>query len=146
MSGKSMERNLWIAVTFIVVMCTIRPIDAAQVYECKVNGQRIFSDQPCAADAAKREITVENTMSAREANIGSRSSTPQKAKSNRQRKTDVDDADDKRQARCQKLSGDKQTINSKLRAGYNNNQGERLRDRLRKVDNEYYDLRCSSLR
>jgi hypothetical protein len=130
----------------LIVVVHAAPSHAAQVYECKVNGQRIFSDQPCAADAAKREVTESNTMSAREANIGYRSSAIKTTDTKRQRSAEADHTADKRLARCAKLNNDKLTVNSKLRAGYKNNEGERLRDRLRKLDGEYYDLRCSSLR
>jgi hypothetical protein len=146
MSGKNREINIRIAIALIAAMCATLPTHAAEVYECRVNGQRIFSDQPCAADAAKREVTAANTMSAHEASIGYRSSAAQKTERKLPRKSDVDDVGEKRLARCTKLSNDKQTINSKLRAGYSNAQGERLHDRLRKVDNDYYELRCSSLR
>jgi hypothetical protein len=116
---------------------------APQVYECRINGQRVFSDQRCAADATQREMPQSNTMSAREAAIGYRSTT--KTPTKRKSAPDEVDAQAKRRARCEALRNDKSTLTSRLRAGYNVKQGERLRDRLRKVDGEYYDLRCSGL-
>jgi len=114
----------------------------AQVYECRVNGRHIFSDQPCAVDAAKREINATNTMSAREAEIGYKASPLEHGK----RKSVADDTDprDKQRQRCIKLSNDKQNVTSRLRSGYSNNQGERLRERLRKIEAEYFELKCSS--
>ena len=120
------------------------PTPTTHVYECRVNGQRLFSDQPCAAEAMQRDITVQNQISAQEAAIGYRSSSPVSTK--RKSAPDETGPNSKRQARCAVLLNDKRYLTSRLRAGYTNNQGERLRDRLRKVDSQYYDLRCSTAR
>jgi hypothetical protein len=115
---------------------------AQQVYECHISGQRVFSDQPCAADATRREVTITNTMQAKEADIGYKASP---AKSHKPKPfAGLADPHDKQRERCTKLSNDKQRINTQLRAGYTGKQGERLRERLRKIDGEYFDLRCSS--
>jgi hypothetical protein len=117
---------------------------ASQIYECRINGQRVFSDQRCAAEATQHEMSQSNTMNAREAAIGYHSTTTTSTK--RKSPPDEVDVNTKRQARCEKLRNDKSTLTSRLRAGYNVKQGERLRDHLRKVDGEYYDLHCSGLR
>lgn len=116
-----------------------------KVYECLRNGQRVFSDQPCAADAKQREINSSNRMSAREAAINYRGTgISGRAKLKQQRANDNDEVDS-RQQRCLVLQGNKDNINSRMRAGYKNDEGERLRARLRKVDSEYYQLRCRDL-
>lgn len=120
------------------------PSSIAQVYECRVNGQRVFSDQPCAADAAQRDITVQNSVNARDAVIDYRPTSSTQAK--RKSTSVVAEAKEKRQMRCEALQDEKSSLTSRLRAGYNVKQGERLRDRLRKVDSQYYDLRCSTRR
>jgi hypothetical protein len=36
--------------------------ELTQVYECKRDGQKVFSDEPCGDDATTREIPQPNTM------------------------------------------------------------------------------------
>lgn len=117
----------------------------ARVYECVINGQRVFSDQVCAADARQRDISAPNRMAAQEAAIGYRAVGKSSAIA-RQRVDAESSNDDVKRSQCDALLQDKNYINSRMRAGYTNNEGERLRARLRKIDSDYYDLRCRTLR
>jgi hypothetical protein len=152
MQWSVLSRSRWVmelAVAVAAVMfapvhrCHGESPPITQVYECRINDQRVFSDQPCGAGAARREVTTPNNMSAREAKIGYRSS---KSASTKRKSATEPASNAKRQARCDALLNEKSSLNSRLRAGYTNNQGETLRARLRKVDTQYYDLRCRFLR
>jgi hypothetical protein len=138
--------SLWVAAGLFTVMQLSHgeaSSSITQVYECRVSGQRVFSDQPCAIDADKRVVPTPNNMNMREAAIDYRPSTTLPTK--RKAATDEPNPHAKRKARCEALRNDKSKLTSRLRAGYTVKEGERLRERLRKVDSQYYDLRCSGL-
>ena len=115
---------------------------SARVYECWQQGQRVFSDQPCSADAATRDITIQNQMKANEARIDYHADSKH---SPRKVTDDATDSRAERREHCAKLDSKKQQLNSRMRAGYKAAQGERLREQLRQVDTKLYELRCSSL-
>lgn len=113
----------------------------ARIYECTIDGQRVFSDQVCAADARQRDISAPNRMTARETAIGYRAAAESTGTARSRAAAELSNGDVP-QARCAALLRDKNYINSRMRAGYTNNEGEHLRARLRLIDSEYYDLRC----
>ncbi len=114
-----------------------------QVYQCMQDGHKVFSDQRCGPDARTQAISVSNQMSAREAAIHYQAAPPGSTASRARRSASDADVDTERiTAQCAALQRDKDRINSRMRASYTNNEGERLRARLRRIDSEYYDLRC----
>jgi hypothetical protein len=111
-----------------------------QVYECKVEGRRIFSDQPCAADAKQRDIGESNRMDAQPVSITTPDAPVKKKR--------VVDSSDKKQrvARCNRIREQLENIRSQERAGYTAKQGERLRERRVKLDEQYRSQRCERYR
>ena len=112
----------------------------AHVYECVANGQRVFSDQVCGDDAQQREIAPSNRMVATDTrNLHTALRTQKK------RASSNNDALESRKQRCAKLRSNKESLTERMRAGFSARQDEKLHERLRKVDNDYYELRCSGL-
>jgi hypothetical protein len=111
--------------------------NGAAVYECKVNGQRIFSDQRCSEDATQREISTPNGMTAPKVTT-SKSSAPVA----RRQSSDSSSDTDKRRETCRKIRQQIDDVHSHMRTGYTAAQGERLNQRLRKLNERYAQQRC----
>src|SRR6267154_5939256 len=124
----------------------------AHVYQCTLDGQRAFSDQPCGTDSKARDIAAPNRMDASE--LGDAAHHERAAAARVTRRVDRDAAFDSnadktnadKNSRCATIANDKERITARMRAGYSGKEGERLRDRLRKVDSDYFELRCSRYR
>ncbi|HEX2584997.1 MAG TPA: hypothetical protein VHL14_07690 [Steroidobacteraceae bacterium] len=116
---------------------------AIQIFECTVNGQRVFSDHSCGDDSVQRNVLVANTMEATKV-TSEKSVTSKKPRTNRPAAST--DERDKRRQHCARIQKSRDAINDKMRAGYTAKQDERLHDRLRKLNDDYFELRCSSVR
>ena len=117
---------------------------STHVYECKVNGQRVFSDHACGDDAVERDVTVSNRMDAvKLSSSGTKTTTSHSTRKRRDTGTDVQD---KRRQQCARIQTSRDALNEKMRTGYTAKQDERLHQRLRKLDDGYFKLRCSGLR
>jgi len=119
---------------------------ATRVYQCTKNGERVFSDQPCGPDAQARDVAVVNRMDAVAVKVTSNSRIDPRLNSHvvRHRSTQPkSEALDAVEQRCKKIGRDKAAIDSRMRSGYSAAQGERLRERLRKLGDEHFELRCS---
>jgi len=143
---KSKGSFILVAIAFALVNSHVAAADpATHVYECKVDGQRVFSDHECGDDATERDVVVTNRMDATKPSPeGSKSSKPQRTQHKRS-SADVDDKDKRRQ-QCARIQSSRDALNDKMRAGYTGKQDERLHQRLRKLDDDYFRLRCSSVR
>jgi hypothetical protein len=73
-----------------------------------------------------------------------KSVTSKKPRTNR-RVASTDERDQRRQ-QCARIQKSRDAINDKMRVGYTAKQDERLHDRLRKLNDDYFELRCSSVR
>jgi hypothetical protein len=116
----------------------------ATVYECRQNGIRVFSDSRCGTGAEVRTVHAPNRMDAQaifvdpeptEAVAGS-TAPPQRAPAE----------EPVQKMQCREIQALKDQINARMRAGYGAAEGEHLRDRLRKLDDEYYALHCRTTR
>lgn len=112
------------------------------VFECRTEGQRVFSDRRCGPNVEVRAIGVPNRMDAQDTSI---LSTPEAvlARSQYERRdaTDVP-ATGGNQGECQALEQEKNSIDARMRSGYTSQEGEWYRERLRAIAARYYDLRC----
>jgi hypothetical protein len=115
----------------------IHNADATSVYECMINGQRVFSDQRCGNDAQQRKIDTPNSMPAADIRV-SKTEQPIKA---RRANLGSDDYAKKRLA-CRRIREQIDAVHSHMRTGYNAAQGERLNDKLRKLNERYAQQRC----
>jgi len=117
---------------------------AVQVFECNINGQRVFSDHACGDDAVQRDIEVANRMDA--VKVSSHSASKEKTpRSSRKHSEAGNDDHDKRRQQCARIQKSRDSLHDKMRAGYTAKQDERLHDRLRKLNDDYFQLRCSGV-
>ena len=115
-----------------------------QVFECNINGQRVFSDHACGDDAVQRDVAVANRMDAVKV-TGNKSSEANSSRPSR-RPAAGNDEHDKRRQQCARIQKSREALMDKMRAGYTARQDERLHTRLRKLNDDYFELRCSSVR
>ncbi len=118
---------------------------AIHIYECIVNGQHVFSDHVCGDNAVDRDVVVVNRMDKVDSRLVNTHSVdakpPQPKHIHSQRGAD---AVNTRQQRCAKIRKSKEALNDRMRAGFSARQDEKLHERLRKLDDDYFELRCSS--
>ena len=113
----------------------------ATVFECRVNGQRIYSDQRCGSKAEEHSIQAPNRMDPQDTSM---LSSPEAvlARSRSERTYAEVPVIDPARADCSSIEEEKNSINARMRAGYTSPEGEWFRDRLRVLAARYYELRC----
>ena len=112
---------------------------ATHVYQCVINGQRVFSDHVCGDDAVERDVTVTSRMDT----IKTPASKVTTSRSRRKQSSSSES--DTRRQRCLRISKAKDALVERMRAGYTAKQDERMHNQLHKLDNEYFELRCSGV-
>lgn len=115
----------------------------AKVFRCEVNDVVTFSDRPCGPDAQVHEPDGTRVSVFAAPPIAKRSSLSAKTP---RRDTKQSDAiamlQAKHKERCTRIERSLNDIRSKMRAGYDVRQGERLRDRQRKLTQQRRDEKC----
>jgi len=113
----------------------------ATVFECRANGQRIYSDRRCGPNADEHPILAPNRMDAQDTNI---LSSPDEvlARSQSERTNAREPVFDAARSECGSIEQQKNSINARMREGYTSPEGEWYRERLRALDTRYYELRC----
>ncbi len=115
----------------------------AQIFRCVVDDVVTFSDRPCAADAVQHlpndqwvsTVKVEQTAS------GVRSVPPvSRLRKSSGRSIAADQA--KHKENCARIERSLRDMRSQMRAGYDAKQGERLRERQRRLNDERREKRC----
>jgi hypothetical protein len=113
----------------------------ATVFECRVRGQRIYSDQRCGPEADERPIQAPNRMDSQDTSILS-SPDVVLERSRSERGSTEEPVVNSARSECDRIEQEKNSINARMREGYGSPEGERLRDRLRLLGDRYYDLHC----
>jgi hypothetical protein len=130
---------------FLFALCAlatnVHADTVTHIYECIVNGEHVFSDHACSDNAIERSVTVTSRMDSVRLTARSKPEHNSNRVHTSRRSSDVDE----RRVRCAKIRKARDTVNDQLRAGFTARQDERLHDRLRKLDGEYFELRCSSV-
>jgi hypothetical protein len=116
------------------------------VYECVVNGQRVVSDRPCAADAQTRTLVVEQpdpreVARLREQQRQAQPST-EPAYSAPSASTGRAGSGPNSQSACAAVDRQIEALNARMRQGYSAPQGERYREQWHALKQRRYDLGC----
>jgi len=138
-----MKRMIFV-LALVLTAHTVAADPATHVYQCTVDGQRVFSDHACGDDAVERDISVTSRMDTIKVSNDKPSKTKGSLPSRRHSDVGSDDHDKRRQ-QCARIQKSRDAVNDKMRAGYTAKQDERLHERLRKLDNDYFQLRCSGV-
>ena len=132
------------AVAFIVSFHVGDASAGSPIYRCELNGVKTFSDRPCAADSSEyvpddqRVSTVKVEHVA--APIPSRPATRAKRSAPGTGSIAADQLKHKKD--CARIDRSLGEIRSKMRAGYDAKQGERLRERQRKLTLDRREKKC----
>lgn len=110
------------------------------VYACDKDGQRVYSDQPCGANAARQEIPTSNRMAAQDTRILQKKSAPAA------RRVAADDTAAKQRQLCNRNREQTQRLHARMRSGYSAAQGVRYDQRLRELADQYRSERCERYR
>jgi hypothetical protein len=118
---------------------------APPMYQCELNGQRVFSDRPCSpsAQVIARAPNRANVYEHQSYVSGSPTSVRGKSYRTRtpERSVSADDEDRNRTA-CLRINQSIERNRSKQRAGYRAKEGVRLDERLQQLEEERRVRRC----
>lgn len=117
---------------------------AETIYRCESGGGLIYSDRPCAADAAVH-ISDGSLVTIYDAPpISERASTPRSkaSKASKSARNTAAAADAKRREACAKLDQSLHEVRAKLRAGYGVKEGERLNARRSQLAQRRRSEKC----
>lgn len=123
----------------LFISTATRSDTVTHIYECHVNGERIFSDHVCGDNAVQHEVKVASRMDAVDIPEHIKVPSPKTRKNH-----STVDLDSRRQ-RCIKLNKLRDRINDQMRAGFSAKQDAKLHDRLNKLGDEYFRLRCNGM-
>ena len=116
------------------------------VFECVVDGQKVYSDGACGENAIEKHVVVgqpdpenaaRNRYLTRQAQYGTYSGTD-RSQVNGSRSVATRNVN----AICAQIDQQVDWINSRMRQGYGSAEGERMRESLRHLKSQRYDLRC----
>ncbi len=112
------------------------------IYQCTDGGQVVLSDRPCGPEAGSRwispaDINVHEAPSvSRRRSHGLRQSRVTPATADRA------PAGKEEKATCERIAVELERMQSRMRAGYRAREGERLRERQRRLKERRYSLGC----
>jgi hypothetical protein len=130
----------------VVILTSATPLanaaSAPAIFRCVENDVIAYSDRPCGSNASEYEPS--------DARISILEVTPPaptkparvKPKPARVDMVSIAEAQIQRARDCAKIELSMRDIRSKMRAGYDVKEGERLRDRERKLTAQQRELRC----
>lgn len=117
---------------------------ADTIYRCERDGVTTFSDRPCGADAQTYEPDMsrvseyEAVPAAFTARVQSKSAPEKHPRS----EPSIAEMQAKHAAECRRIHESLGAVRDKMRAGYNAKQGERLKERERKLNQSRREKRC----
>ena len=142
-----MERGT-VAIVGVAIWCVMvcpyaAAATASTIYRCIDEDIVTYSDRPCASNASEYEPD-EARISILEVAPPSTTTTAVRPKPKRAAADSVSIAagQAKHAEHCGKLERSLRDIRSKMRAGYDAKEGERLRERRRKLSAQHRELRC----
>lgn len=118
-------------------------VSAGTIYRCESGGALVFSDRPCAADAAVHESHGSRVSVYDAPSISKRASEPRPKASGAGKSAQKNAAAyAKHQATCAKLDQSLSEVRTKLRSGYGVKEGERLKARQRQLAQRRRTEKC----
>ena len=118
------------------------PAFPSAVYRCVVDEVVTFSDRPC--DAEAKHYTPESEWVSM-VDVTKSSTTPSRAAARKPARApgaSIAAAQAKHKEECARMEESLREVRSKLRAGYDVKQGERLKERNRKLNAQLRAKRC----
>lgn len=114
---------------------------SAPIYRCTDQGGTVYSDRPCAENAAPHEIDDSRVTVYTPAPTESRAPTAKPTKAKRAKAGRLPDPA-KHEATCARLEQGLRDVRTKMRTGYGAKEGERLKERQRQLDRRRRTEKC----
>jgi hypothetical protein len=115
----------------------------ALVYRCSVGGVTTYSDRPCSPDAAAYEPDTSRVSTYEPPPVTQTAKPAQPARTSTARRRGSDHDDQLRHAAaCERLQNSLREVAARMRAGYNVKQGEQLRARKAKLEQQRRAEKC----
>jgi hypothetical protein len=138
--------SLALGALLLVLACMDVPYATgqSQVFRCTMDGVTTFSDRPCGTDAEAYEPddALMSTFEAPPAPVAPKSPPKRPAREPRRNDASIAIAQAKHAETCARIERSLRDIRSKMRAGYDAKQGERLNERHRKLSAQKREQRC----
>jgi hypothetical protein len=118
-------------------------VAAVLIYRCTVGGVTTFSDRPCAAEAAPYapDISRVSTYDPPPASRAATSTQPSRSAPPRRRASGGEDQV-RHAAACERIRNALKDVAARMRAGYDAKQGEKLRERKAKLEQQRRAQKC----
>ncbi len=138
-----LQRFIALTATALIVSLHAASASAASpIYRCEVDGVTTFSDRPCAADSSEY-VPDDQRVSTVKVEQGPTQTRPAThRKSNAAAKGSIAADQLKQKEECARIERSLGDIRSKMRAGYDGKEGERLRERQRKLTLDRREKKC----
>jgi hypothetical protein len=126
----------------LAIVCAGQSGASPTLYRCTVEGVTTYADRPCAADAVRyvpdpsRTSTYSPPPASPATTAGSPPTTP------RRPRPDAGEDQGRHAAVCERLRTALKDVAARMRAGYNIKQGEQLRERKRKLEQQRRAHKC----
>jgi hypothetical protein len=132
------------AIALIVSLYAASAIGASPIYRCEVSGVTTFSDRPCSAESSVYVPDDQRVSTVKVEGVPSPALTRPAARSKAHARGRGSIAADqfKHKEDCARIDRSLGEIRSKMRAGYDAKEGERLRDRQRKLTLDRRGMKC----
>ncbi|HEY5757451.1 MAG TPA: DUF4124 domain-containing protein [Steroidobacter sp.] len=114
---------------------------SAPIYRCTDQGGTVYSDRPCAENAAPHEIDDSRVTVYTPVPTESRAVTAKPTEAKRAKAGRLPDPA-KHEATCAKLEQGLRDVRTKMRTGYGAKEGERLKERQRQLDRRRRTEKC----
>lgn len=133
-------RDTWMCFALALV-CAGPSVAAPTLYRCTVAGVATYSDRPCASDAVLYEPDTSRTSTYSPPPANPAAAQPAKTPAPRRRPAAGEDQV-RHAAVCERLRAGLKDVAARMRAGYNVKQGEQLRERKRKLEQQRRAQKC----
>jgi hypothetical protein len=121
------------------------PAPLRPIYRCEVAGVVTFADLPCDSTARQYQTDasrVSTYAAPPVSKVAAAAAKQNKSAKRRAGSKSSVDSHAKQVAECARISGSLKDIHSKMRSGYTAKQGERLKERQAKLDEQRRAKRC----
>jgi hypothetical protein len=124
-------------------LATQLALSVVAVYRCTVQDVTVFSDRPCAPDAARYEADTSRVSTYSPPPSGPSPQPAPQPKARRGRGSAAAGADQARHvAECEHIRKALKDVAARMRAGYSAREGEQLRERKAKLEGQRRSQKC----
>jgi hypothetical protein len=125
----------------LAMICAGSSAGAPTLYRCTVDGVTTYSDRPCAPDAVEYEPDTSRTSTYSAPPASTSAAAAAKPASPRRRAAAAEDQV-RHSAACERLRGALRDVAARMRAGYDVKQGEQLRERKKRLEQQRRAQKC----